>query len=131
MNRDLPTAAIAGSAITAGLFLVPSTYQYAPILGGVVVGLLAGDRRTGAREGAFMGLLLIPLGVVVTAVGVLALPGVETGVDVLVRSMRGMGPRTVVFYVTLVYFLATYAGLAGGLFGSVVGTVVEVSRDGV
>lgn len=125
-TREGQTASVAiGTLLTVVLVLMPQTYAYAPIVGGLAAGALSDHRWEGARAGVVMGTLMIPVGVGLTLVTVYLPSGLETGLGVLFRSMRGMGPRSLVFYGTVVYFLALYTALVAGVFGTLSGYASE------
>lgn len=117
-QKELLRPVAVGSLVTVALFLVPQLYAYAPILGGVIAGVLCGNLRDGAKAGVVLGVVMIPVGTVLTIVAIFLPTGMETGVSVLFRSMRGMGPMNGVFYITVVYFIVAYSIVAGGLFGT-------------
>lgn len=114
--------------LTAILFVMPQTYQYAPLIGGfVIAGLTARTIGQGFKIGLTAGLFIIPISVVLTVLVTMApLSGTETGITILLRSLQGMGRSNIVFYAVFIYFLALYTGLAGGLFGGLGGMVGRV-----
>lgn len=110
------------------LFVVPGTYQYAPIVGGLVAGALQGSSRDGFRAGVLLGLVIVPVGVLL---GLLAMvsPGVETGGTVMFASMGTVGPTNALFYAILVTFVVAYTTVAGSVSAAVGGSISGVVQD--
>jgi hypothetical protein len=128
MRSEPRQAVAAGTVVTAALFLFSQGYPYAPIVGGLVAGTLAGQLRTGGQAGAALGLVFVPVSLLLVGIG-LALPSsLETGVDVLFRSFRGMGSMNAVFYLVVAFYITVYTTLVGGLFGTIGGGLSQLIR---
>lgn len=113
----------AGTVVTAVLFVFPETYQYAPVAGGVIAGVVGGNYRDGISAGLATGLGMLPVACLLTLVSLFTISGPVTGIDVLFESMRGIGPQGLVFYFVVVYFVVAYTAIAGGFGGFLGGSL--------
>jgi hypothetical protein len=112
---------LGGTLVTVLLLIPRSGYIYAPMVGGFVVGVLAGTGMRGGTDGALLGVTVLPFaGVLVVVSGLF---DVGTTIDLLVRSFRGMGAKTWLFYAVILNFLSIYSALVGGLFGCLGGEI--------
>lgn len=121
-------AVAVGAVVTAVLFLSAQGYPYAPVIGGLVAGILTGRLRDGGRAGMILGLVFVPVSLVLVAVGLLLPASFETGIDVLFLSFKGMGPTNAVFYFAVAFFMTVYTALVGGLFGTVGGGLSQLAH---
>lgn len=133
LNRLWSPPSAVGSVVCAGYLLTSLPYPYAPVVGGLIAGLLTTTRTDQTVEIANAGLLvavyMLPLGVGLAALGALTPVGTgATGVATIIRAMEGTGPRTVVFYGVFVWFLGVYSLLTAGASSTLVGVVLNRVR---
>jgi hypothetical protein len=127
MNSRHQVGTLAGVLVTTGLLLSAQTYIYAPVIGGIVAAAASAHTPAqGARAGAFTGIAMLPVSVLL-AVGIVGGPLENaSGIAQLLESLRGIGPKTPLFYATFVYIIALYTAFTGAVFGTVTATVRTV-----
>lgn len=135
MNRRHRIAILAGVFITTGLLFSAQTYIYAPMVGGIAAAAVSSDTPLqGAKAGVLLGIAMFLVGTVL-AVGVVVGPLSDvTGIDKLLESLRGIGPKTPLFYATFVYVIGLYNLITGAVFGTLTGaamTILPVNTSGI